>query len=79
MRALLAEACGTFWFFFIGAGAILTTTATGSGGLLEVALAHGITLAIAISAFGGLSGGHFNPRRHFRPRGRRTASLGTRA
>ena len=60
-RALLAEACGTFWFFFIGAGTILTTTATGSGGLLEVALAHGITLAIAISAFGGLSGGHFNP------------------
>ena len=60
-RALLAEACGTFWFFFIGAGAILTTTATGSGGLLEVALAHGITLAIAISAFGALSGGQFNP------------------
>ena len=60
-RALLAEACGTFWFFFIGAGAILTTTATSSGGLLEVALAHGITLAIAISAFGGLSGGQFNP------------------
>ena len=23
-RALAAEACGTFWFFFIGAGAILT-------------------------------------------------------
>ena len=23
-RALLAEACGTFWFFLIGAGAIVT-------------------------------------------------------
>src|ERR1700704_3047847 len=60
-RALLAEACGTFWFFFIGAGVILTTTATGSGGLLEIALAHGIALAIAVSAFGAVSGGHFNP------------------
>jgi MIP family channel proteins len=61
-RALLAEAFGTFWFFFIGAGAILTDVAFGSGtGLLSVALAHGITLAIAISAFGALSGGHFNP------------------
>jgi aquaporin Z len=60
-RALLAEAFGTFWFFFIGAGTILTVTATNSGGLLEVALAHGITLAIAISAFGAMSGGHFNP------------------
>ena len=60
-RALLAEACGSFWFFFIGAGVILTTTATSSGGLLEIALAHGIALAVAISAFGAVSGGHFNP------------------
>jgi aquaporin Z len=60
-RALLAEACGTFWFFFIGAGVILTTTATSSGGLLEIAFAHGIALAIAVSAFGVVSGGHFNP------------------
>ena len=60
-RALLAEACGTFWFFFIGAGTILTVTAMNAGGLLEIALAHGITLAIAISALGALSGGHFNP------------------
>ena len=60
-RALLAEACGTFWFFFIGAGAILTDTAFNGGGLLNVALAHGITLAIAVSAFGAISGGHFNP------------------
>jgi MIP family channel proteins len=59
-RALLAEACGTFWFFFIGAGAIITA-AISDGTLLNIALAHGITLAIAISVFGGLSGGHFNP------------------
>ncbi len=55
-RALLAEAFGTFWFFFIGAGSIIA-----GGGLLDVALAHGITLAIAVSVFGALSGGHFNP------------------
>jgi MIP family channel proteins len=55
-RALLAEAAGTFWFFFIGAGAIIA-----GGSLLDVGLAHGVTLAVAISAFGALSGGHFNP------------------
>ena len=60
-RALLAEACGTFWFFFIGAGAILTVASGSGGGLLDVALAHGIALAIAVSAFGAMSGGHFNP------------------
>lgn len=60
-RALLAEACGTFWFFFIGAGAILTDSVISGTGLLPIAFAHGITLAIAISAFGALSGGHFNP------------------
>ena len=60
-RALAAEACGTFWFFFIGAGTILTDSVIAGGGLLPIALAHGITLAIAVSAFGPFSGGHFNP------------------
>ena len=60
-RALLAEVCGTFWFFFIGAGSILTVASGSGGGLLDVALAHGITLAIAIAVFGGISGAHFNP------------------
>ena len=60
-RALLAEACGTFWFFFIGAGAVITDAAFNGGGLLTIALAHGLALAIAISTFGVVSGGHFNP------------------
>ena len=60
-RALLAEAFGTFWFFFIGAGSILTVAVGSGGGLLDIALAHGITLAVAVSAFGALSGAHFNP------------------
>jgi MIP family channel proteins len=61
VRALIAEFCGTFWFFFIGAGTILTVEAMSAGGLLEVAVAHGIALAVAVSSFGALSGAHFNP------------------
>ena len=60
-RALLAEAAGSFWFMFIGAGAIIADANGSGGGLLSIALAHGIALAVAVSAFGGLSGGHFNP------------------
>jgi aquaporin Z len=33
----------------------------GSGDLVSVALAHGIVLAVMVSAFGAISGGHFNP------------------
>jgi aquaporin TIP len=58
VRALLAEVAGTFMFIFVGAGAIL---ATGGGDLVAIALAHGLGLSVAVSAFGGLSGGHFNP------------------
>jgi aquaporin Z len=60
-RALLAEAAGTFWFFFIGAGAIIADANGSGGGLGAIALAHGLALAVAVSAFGALSGGHFNP------------------
>lgn len=62
-RALLAEIAGTFMFFVIGAGAIVTTVAAGSppNSLLAIAFAHGLALAIAVSAFGAISGGHFNP------------------
>jgi len=58
VRALLAEVAGTFLFFFIGAGAIV---ATGGENLVAIALAHGLALSVAVSSFGGLSGGHFNP------------------
>ena len=60
-RALLAEAAGAFWFMFIGAGSIIADANGSGGGLVAIALAHGIALAVAVSAFGGLSGGHFNP------------------
>jgi MIP family channel proteins len=59
---LLAEALGTFLFFFVGIGAVVTTVqADGGGGLLGVALAHGLALAVLVSALGAVSGGHFNP------------------
>lgn len=55
-NAVLAEAGGTFLFFFVGIGAVAV-----GGGLLEVALAHGLVLAVLVSALGAVSGGHFNP------------------
>ncbi|HEY7624255.1 MAG TPA: aquaporin [Candidatus Limnocylindria bacterium] len=58
VRALLAEVSGTFLFFFVGAGAIV---ATGGDNLVAIAFAHGLGLSVAVSSFGGLSGGHFNP------------------
>jgi MIP family channel proteins len=62
LRPALAELVGTFVFFFIGAGAIITDSYThGAVGLLGIALAHGLALSVMVSAFGAVSGGHFNP------------------
>jgi MIP family channel proteins len=63
---VLVEGVGTFLFFFVGIGAAAVgdmALALGqpSGGLLTIALAHGIVLAVLVSALGPLSGGHFNP------------------
>jgi len=61
-RPALAELIGTFAFFFIGAGSIITDSYThGAVGLIGVALAHGLILSIMVSTFGAISGGHFNP------------------
>jgi aquaporin Z len=61
-KKLLVECLGTCIFFFIGAGAIITNQfSNGAVGLLGIALAHGIILSVMISAFGSISGGHFNP------------------
>lgn len=64
--ALVAEGVGTFLFFFVGAGSVLATAGvlSGPGGtpdLVAVALAHGLVLAVLVSSFGAISGGHFNP------------------
>lgn len=52
----MAEAIGAGALTFIGAGAII-----GGNDLLAIAAAHGLILAIMVSAFGHVSGGHFNP------------------
>lgn len=60
-KKVLAEVVGTFFFFFIGIGSIAGAMQAGTVGLLVIALAHGLALAIAITVFGPISGGHFNP------------------
>lgn len=61
-KKLVAEFVGTFTLIFIGVGAICANQFAGGGsGLLGVAVAHGLALAIMISALGHISGGHFNP------------------
>jgi MIP family channel proteins len=52
----IAEAIGTFALIFIGIGAIYANP-----GLLGVAFAHGLTIAVMVSATGHISGGHLNP------------------
>jgi MIP family channel proteins len=60
LRRSLAEALGTFALVFIGAGVVLTNTFSNSG-LLGVAIAHGVVLAVMVSATMAISGGHLNP------------------
>lgn len=62
LRAYLSEFLGTFGLIFIGAGSICTDAmSSGLVGLVGVALAHGLVLALMISALMRFSGGHFNP------------------
>jgi aquaporin Z len=57
LRRGIAELIGTFTLIFVGMGSIVFA----SSGLLGVALAHGLAIAIMVSAVGHISGGHFNP------------------
>jgi MIP family channel proteins len=60
-RHFAAEFIGTFALVFVGSGAIMTAKASqSSAGLVEVALAHGLILAVMVSALMRISG-HFNP------------------
>jgi MIP family channel proteins len=59
-----AEFLGTFALIFFGAGSICADRylqSSGGIGLLAIALAHGLAIAIMVSALGHVSGGHFNP------------------
>ena len=62
-KRLMAEAIGTFGFFFIGFCGIATLVTQGPGAIqsLGIALGFGFGLGLMIFAFGHISGGHFNP------------------
>jgi len=50
-RNFIAEFVGTFALVFIGGGAIMMASHTGNpAGLLQIALAHGLILALMVSA-----------------------------
>jgi glycerol uptake facilitator-like aquaporin len=57
LRRAAAEFVGIFALTFIGAGSIMAS----GNNLLAVAAAHGLILAIMVSAVGHISGAHFNP------------------
>ena len=60
-RHFAAEFIGTFALVFVGSAAIIHSRVTGSPtGLTEVAFAHGLILAVMVSALMRISG-HFNP------------------
>jgi len=56
-RRSAAEFVGAFALTFVGAGAVMTAGTD----LVAVAAAHGLILAIMVSALGHISGAHFNP------------------
>lgn len=61
-RNFIAEFVGTFALVFIGGGAIMMASHTGNpAGLLQIALAHGLILALMVSATMNVSGGQLNP------------------
>ena len=62
LQQCVAEFVGTFALIFIGVCTIFNNSSPSSGvGLLGIALAHGLTIAVMVSATGGISGGHLNP------------------
>jgi aquaporin TIP len=56
LRRGTAEFIGTFALIFVGAGSVAFART-----LTDIALAHGLVIAVFVSALGFISGGHFNP------------------
>ena len=62
VRSVVAEMVGMLLFVFLGAGSVVMNAATGGSlGSLGIALAHGVGMAIIVSATMNISGGHHNP------------------
>ncbi|XP_013417580.1 aquaporin-8 [Lingula anatina] len=53
-----AEFVATLLFVFVGC---MAAVGTGSGPIVNVALAHGLTIALVVASFGHISGAHVNP------------------
>jgi MIP family channel proteins len=60
LRALTAEAIGTFALVFAGAGAVMVNAKTGQLGHVGVAITFGLVIMAMIYAVGHVSGAHFN-------------------
>ena len=61
-RPLVAEFIGTFTLIYIGAGSVAANEITkGQVGPVGIALAHGLAIAVMVSAAAAISGAHFNP------------------
>lgn len=60
-RLMLAEMVGTFSLIFFGCGAIMVDARDGGLGVLGIAVAFGLVIAVMIATFGHISGAHFNP------------------
>jgi aquaporin TIP len=58
LRRSIAEFTGAFALTFVGVGSIVITR---GGDIVAIALAHGLVIAVFVSALGHISGGHFNP------------------
>jgi aquaporin NIP len=61
LRALLAEAVGTFALVFAGCGAVMVDAKTHQLGHVGVAITFGLVIMFGIYAVGHISGAHFNP------------------
>jgi glycerol uptake facilitator-like aquaporin len=62
LRRSLAEALGTFALVFIGVGSVASSHYPDANyGVLGIAVAHAIVLAVMITATMAISGGHLNP------------------
>jgi MIP family channel proteins len=58
LKQCVAEFIGTFTLIFIGVGAIANVAGLS---LLGIAFAHGLAIAVMVSATGAISGGQLNP------------------
>jgi len=59
----VAEFVATLALVFVGAGSVIvaSTPSLSGSGLVGVAIAHGLVLAVMVSVIGHISGGHVNP------------------